>query len=187
MKISKRGLAIILVLTVLVCSTTAIKIVSAQSSENSGPTNTQIQLVHDNCLTLKTTLNQVHASDALLRVNMGELYEAISTKLMSGFNGRVANNNLNNDNLVATTNSYNSLLNNFRTDYQTYEEQLSSALNIDCNSQPADFYNAVASARTDRDQVHQDVVGLNQAIETYKSNLSQFEQDYTLSLEGTAR
>jgi len=184
MKISKKGLSIILILAVLVCSTAVIKIVSAQSSE---PTDAQIQLVRETCLSLKTTINQLHASDALLRVNMGELYESISIKLMSGFNGRVANNNLNNNSLVTTTNSYNSLLDKFRADYQTYEEQLSSAINIDCNNQPADFYTAVALARTYRDQVHNDILGLNQAIDNYQSNLNQFEQDYSLSLEGTTR
>lgn len=186
MKISKKGLSFGLVLAVLVCGTAFIKIVSAQSNKI-GPTKTQIQLVRDNCLTLKTTINQLHTSDALLRVNMGQLYESLSIKLMSGFNNRIANNNFNNDVLTATTNSYNSTLDKFRTDYQAYEEQLSSAISINCNNQPASFYNAISLARNYRDQVHTDILKLNQSITRYQSNLDQFENDYLLSLKGTVR
>ncbi|HUC96383.1 MAG TPA: hypothetical protein VMR16_01830 [Candidatus Saccharimonadales bacterium] len=184
MKISKKVLSVGLVLAVLIFSTALIKMVSAQSDE---PTNAQIQLVRANCLTLKSTLNQLHASDALLRVNMGQSYESLSIKLMSGFNDRIANNNLNNDTLASTTNSYNSALNDFRTDYQTYEEQMSSALNIDCTNQPSSFYDAVSLARTYRDRVHVDIVNLNQFITQYQSAIDQFENDYLLSLDGTTR
>jgi hypothetical protein len=184
MKISKKGILVGFIIAVLVCGISFLKIVSAQDDE---PTDAQIQLVQNNCLPLKSTLDQLHVSDALLRVNMGQLYESIATKLMSGFNGRVENNNLNNDNLVSVTNSYNAALNTFRNDYQTYEQQLSSALNIDCQSHPTLFYNAVGLARTDRDQVHSDVLKLNGYITGYQSAVDQFESDYLLSLEGTTR
>lgn len=177
-------LSIGFIFAVLICSTALIKMASAQNDE---PTSGQIQLVRENCLSLKSTLNQLHASDALLRVNMGQLYESLSIKLMSGFNDRVVNNNLNNDSLVSTTKTYNSALDDFRTDYQTYEEQLSSAINIDCSSHPASFYDAISLARTYRNHVHADVLKLNQSISQYQSAIDQFENDYLLSLEGTTR
>lgn len=184
MRISKKGMLFGLVAAVLVCGISFIKIASAQNDE---PTDAQIQLVKGNCLPLKSTLNQLHASDALLRVNMGQLYESIAIKLMNGFNGRVENNNLNNNSLVSVTKSYNTVLDNFRDDYQTYEEKLSTAINIDCQSQPDSFYNAISSARIYRDKVHSDVIRLNQSITGYQSTVDQFESDYLLSLEGTVR
>ena len=184
MKISKKVLTVGLIFALLVCSTAYIKIVSAQSSE---PTDAQILLVRENCLPLKSTLNQLHASDALLRVNMGQLYESVSIKLMNGFNNRIENNNLNNNTLASTTKSYNSLLDKFRTDYQSYEEQLSSAMNVDCQNQSKSFYNAISLARTYRSRVHADVLKLNQSITHYQSDINQFESDYLLSLEGTIR
>jgi hypothetical protein len=186
MKFSKRAISVGLILSMLIYSTALIKIVSAQNSVTE-PTKAQIQLVRANCLTLKSTLSQLHASDALLRVNMGQLYESISVKLMSGFNNRISNNNFNNDSLATKTNSYNSALDKFRTDYQTYEEQMSSTLNIDCNNQPASFYDAISLTRSYRDQVHADVIKLNQTIAYYQSGIDQFEQNYLLSLEGTVR
>jgi hypothetical protein len=184
MKISKKGILLGFIAAVLVCGMSFIKMASAQNDE---PTDTQIQLVQNNCLTLKSTLNQLHASDALLRVNMGQLYESIAIKLMNGFNGRIENNNLNNNSLLSATKNYNAILDNFRNDYQTYEEQLSTAINIDCQSQPTSFYSAISLARTDRDKVHSDVQKLNQSITGYQSTVDQFESDYLLSLEGTTR
>ncbi len=184
MKITKKVVLTGFITAVLICGVAFMKIASAQSDQ---PTDTQIQLVKNNCVQLKGTLNQLHASDALLRVNMGQLYESISIKLMNGFNGRVENNNLNNNSLLSATKNYNALLDNFRNDYQSYEQQLSASINIDCQNHPTSFYNAISSARTYRDRVHIDIQSLNQSITHYQSTLDQFESDYLLSLEGTTR
>jgi outer membrane murein-binding lipoprotein Lpp len=184
MRISKKGIILGFVVTMLVCGLFFIKIASAQ---NDVPTDAQIQLVQNNCLSLKSTLNQLHASDALLRVNMGQLYESMAIKLMNGFNGRIENNNLNNNSLASETKSYNAILDNFRDDYQAYEQQLSAAINTDCQNHPASFYNSISLAQTYRDKVHTDVLKLNQSINQYQSAVDQFESDYLLSLEGTVR
>ena len=144
----------------------------------------QIDRILSNCTTAKNTLNQLHASDALLRVNMGQSYESMSTKLMDGFNARVSNNKYNNNALVLASNNYNSELDNFRSDYKTYEEQLASAINTDCLKQPVSFYDSVASARTDRNRVHADIIKLNQAIDQYQAAISQFEKNYQLVNSG---
>jgi hypothetical protein len=147
-------------------------------------TDQQIQLIRENCTSAENTLNQLHSSDALLRVNMGEMYEAMSAKLMDGFNGRVSNNHFNNSSLVGVMNTYNSTLDTFRSDYMTYEQQLSAALGIDCIKEPVSFYDAVSSARTDRDTVHADIIKLNQNIDSYDWEVSQFEKDYQLAADG---
>lgn len=131
-----------------------------------------------NCSSTKNTLNQLHVSDALLRVNMGQMYEAISTKLMDGFNNRVSNNGFNNSNLSGVSNSYDSQLDKFRSDYITYEDNLSTAINIDCKKNPTGFYDAVSTARNDRIKVHDDVVQLNKLIDEYGLRVNQFKDDY---------
>jgi hypothetical protein len=128
-------------------------------------------------------LNQLHASDALLRVNRGQIYESMSTKLMDRFNGRVSNNGFDNTNLVAITKSYGLMLDTFRLDYITYEKQLALAISIDCPNQPVEFYDAVLSARTKRSQVNADVIKLNQFIDQYQLAVNQFEKDYQISVE----
>lgn len=154
------------------------------SAVSNGITSQQIQRIRENCLSTKATLNQLHASDALLRVNRGQIYESMSIKLMSQFNSRIANNKMKNDKLVSATNKYNLVLDNFRSDYITYEEQLSSAINVDCLKQPVSFYDAVASANNNRKKVHGDIVELNKIIDQYYDALSQFEKDYQAKSKG---
>ncbi|MEI6850934.1 MAG: hypothetical protein WCK26_03130 [Candidatus Saccharibacteria bacterium] len=148
------------------------------SAENSNMSDQQVQTILSNCSSTKNTLNQLHASDALLRVNMGQIYESISTKMMNGFNERVSNNKFNNSDLVNTTNDYNLTLNTFRSDYKVYEEHLSSAIKIDCSKQPVAFYDAVSLARSERDRVHADIAKLNQYLDQYKSAIEKFEKDF---------
>jgi hypothetical protein len=141
-------------------------------------TSEQIDQIRSSCVSTKNTLNQLHASDALLRVNMGQIFESISTKLMGGFNGRVINNNLNASELVSASTAFNSVLDNFRADYIVYEEQLSSAIDIDCSKQPVSFYDSVAQARVKRTKVHDDVVELNKYIDSYSIAVTKIEDQY---------
>lgn len=149
--------------------------------------NQQIDRIYGNCTQSKNTLNQLHASDALLRVNMGQIYESISTKLMTKFNTRVSNNKFDNTNLTSATNSYNSMLDNFRTDYKKYEERLTLAIDVDCKKQQIAFYDAVALARIERNRVHDDIVKMNQYIDQYQLAVNQFETDNVVSSSGASR
>jgi len=182
MKASKKIFVICLVLTSITCGLSALKV----AAENSPVSDQQITIVRDNCASTKSTLNQVHVSDAVLRVNMGQAYDSMSSKLMSRFNDRVSSNSLNNNDLVSVTKKYNSTLDTFRLDYKRYEEQLSLAISIDCSAQPADFYNAVDQADQYRDLVHADVLKLNDYIDQYQTAFDQFEKDYQANKdEGT--
>ena len=180
MKISRS----LLVICLIAVATLGGAYWSRVSAQDQPMTDQQIQLIRTNCVSAKNTLNQLHASDALLRVNMGQTYESMSTKLMDSFNGRVSNNHFNSSNLVSAMGTYNSTLDVFRTDYITYEVKLSSTLNINCLNQPVSFYDAVASSRTLRDKVHLDIVKLNQYIDQYQSAVTLFENDYTSATQG---
>jgi len=151
--------------------------IASARAVSSNVTDQQIQRIRENCLSAKATLKQLHASDALLRVNRGQIYESISIKLMSKFNGRVANNGLDNSTFVSVTNRYNLALDDFRSHYIKYEEHLSAAIAVDCLKQPVSFYDAVSVANSDRIKVHSDITKLNQAIDQYRSSLTQFENN----------
>lgn len=170
MRMSKRIITAGLVLSV-VFSVSLLPQVFAQTTPLSEEHKARIRT---SCVTAKNTLTQLHVSDALLRVNRGQIYESMTTKLMSRFNSRVDSNRANVKDLSATTNSYGTALTKFRADYQLYEEQLSVALRTDCTKDPEGFYNAVASARAKRTQVHNDVVILHQYIDEYKSTFETF-------------
>ncbi|MDB5167106.1 MAG: exported protein of unknown function [Candidatus Saccharibacteria bacterium] len=147
------------------------------SADDSSMTDAQIVRIKASCTSAKTSLNQLRVSDALLRVNRGQMYDSMTSKLMSPFNSRVDSNNLNSKDLVSITNNYNTAFTTFSNDYQAYAEQLSSALNIDCQKEPVAFYDAVASSRTKRGQVHSDVVILHQYIDDYATAFGTFVSD----------
>lgn len=183
MKISRKLLSVCLVLTVVFSGVSLLSV----AAEDTTITDQQVNRIRGNCTSAKNTLSQLHASDALLRVNMGQIYELMSTKLMDKFNSRVSSNDFDNSNLTSVFRSYNSALDTFRSDYQTYEEHLSSAISIDCLQQPVSFYDTVASARAERNRVHGDIIKLNQYIDQYQSAVSQFEKDYLNANNGVNR
>lgn len=151
-----------------------ISIVYAQDGSDA-LSQQQIDRIKDNCLSAKSSLSKLRVSDALLRVNMGQIYESISTKLMSGFNGRVSNNSMDNSALTGVADDYRTTLDEFRSDYKSYEEQLSSTINIDCSTQPESFYHSVVNARLKRQQVYTDIIKLNQYLDDYTSELTKFQ------------
>jgi hypothetical protein len=137
--------------------------------------------IQASCVSAKNTLNRLHESDALLRVNRGQIYESMSTKLMARFNSRAESGHFNVKDLTSATQDYTTALTKFRDDYQEYEVQLFGALNIDCLKEPVSFYDSVASARVKRAQVHSDVVKLHQDIDGYKTAFDAFSTEFNTS------
>jgi hypothetical protein len=154
------------------------------NAQNPPITEAQITRIRSNCVSAKNTFTQLHASDALLRVNRGQIYESMTTKLMSRFNSRAESNHLGASSLVSYTQNYSSALAAFRKDYQAYEEQLSNALSIDCTKEPVEFYDSVASSRIKRTQVHVDVVILHRYIDDYESAFDDFAANFAKAQTG---
>ena len=180
MKVSK---GLIFIGFALAATFSGISLINAYAQGNE-ITASQIELIRTNCASTKNTLNQLHVSDALLRVNMGQRYESTSAKLMSRFNDRVSSNSFSNASLTAVTTAYEQSLDTFRSDYKNYEEQLASTIGIDCSKQPTVFYSAVITSRDKRNQVHSDVVKLNQYLDQYQSVVEQFEKNYQTAADG---
>jgi len=169
MKLRARLIVLSLIAT-MVFSFVGLQGVSAQSDLS----EEQLKRISSNCLSIKNSLNQLHASDALLRVNRGQLYDSIGSKLMNNFNSRLSSNNLDNKGLQATTNGYQTALTTFRNDYQLYERQLTATIRIDCDKSPAEFHNAIEDARVKRAKVHTDVLRLNLYIDDYRTGVNDF-------------
>lgn len=138
----------------------------------------QVAKVKANCVSIKNSINQLHASDALLRVNRGQVYEAMGTKLMDTFNGRLESNKLDNAAMVTVTGRYRTALDTFRTDYIAYEQKLSDTLHTDCTSQPAVFHDKLQQARALRTTVHDDIVKLHRLIDDYRLTVDDFLLNY---------
>lgn len=145
-------------------------------------TEAHIARIRTNCVDAQTTLNQLHTSDALLRVNRGRIYESLATKLIVPFNSRIAANQLDGRSLVDIYATYEKHLAEFRSNYQSYEESMSDALKINCVNQPVSFYDKVNETHTKRQKVHASTVALHKTINNYKDAFEAFAKKFE---EGT--
>jgi len=141
-------------------------------------TNSQLTQIRTRCHEVQATLSRVHANDALLRVNRGQLYERLSAKLMVPLNSRIALNRLDGSSLLTMTSNYDRHLSEFRLNYQAYEEQLSSTMRIDCTKQPATFYESLQTARDKRQSVYNSAQQLTRDIDDYKQAFTDFAKSY---------
>ena len=141
------------------------------------------QRIAQNCVAAQATLYQLHASDALLRVNRGKLYENISTKLMAQLNSRIALNKHEGLKLSATTLEYDRQVDIFRSDYRLYEEAMTKTLDSKCADDPVAFYNDIQSTREKRQRLHEDTETLTALLNTYKTEF----EDFSTKLEGGAQ
>lgn len=156
---------------------------TAARAETTAPmTEEHIARIKNNCISAQTALTQLHASDALMRVNRGQLYESISTRLMVPFNGRIAKYTQYNVALVEVASAYDSELTEFRSSYKLYEEAMSRTLKIDCQNQPVSFYDGVADTRAKRQVTHEHVLALQSKITAYKAEFEIFAKNFQ---EGT--
>lgn len=148
------------------------------SADSNGLSDDHIDRIRSNCVSAKHSLTQLHANDGLLRVNRGQIYEALSVKLMVPMNSRITLNRLDGGDMVNITASYDQELASFRSNYQVYERQLSSVMRINCDSSPEKFYEAVKEASESRKAVHGSVVALHEHIREYQKAFDDFAREF---------
>ena len=151
----------------------------AQEAPTPAPmTDAHIQRIKASCLQARANLYQLHASDGLLRVNRGELYQSFSSKLMVPFNSRVALNQLDSGKLVSITSQYSKQLDGFINTYRDYERAMSQVLELDCTKQPVAFYDGVADAREKRRKVYTHSEALRKLTRDYREAFDIFARDF---------
>lgn len=153
--------------------------VGAQSASDGGiMTDAHIQRIKQNCRAASRTIQQMHVNDGPLRVNRGQVYDSVSSKLMTPLNSRLIVNKLDASSLVKLTAQYDKALTDFRESYKKYDNQVSNVLKIDCAKQPVSFYDAVAEARKQRGTVHGHVVRLHELIKEYGTAFGTFRERF---------
>ncbi len=161
-------------LVIGIVSTVVLSFAAPSAFAQTSLTSEQISRIQTNCVAIKNTLNQLHASDALLRVNRGQVYESMASKLMDNFNNRLSSNRLDAKGTVAVTTSYRAALDDFRNNYRQYELKLSQAIRTDCTNNTEEFHFVTEEARELRKVVHDDVLRLHRYIDDYRSAVSDF-------------
>lgn len=161
MRIFLSGIAIILVLVF------AQPAGAAESSELSFE---KLEEVKANCVEVQVVMQKIQYNDAATRVNRGQGYESLVTRMMIPMNGRTAVNGLSSSaaNLAGITTNYQQSLDNFKNTYERYDNALTLALRIKCQEKPADFYKLLTEARKQRSNVAHEVATLSEYIEAYR-------------------
>lgn len=157
-------------------------LVSAQDQD--GPiilTEAQTEAVIESCSVSKIALNDVHYSDAAMRVNLGQEYANITSRLMAPMNSRISLSGRDGVELTRITADYNTERNEFIEVYRQYDNSVSAALAVDCRQDPAGYYAAIIDAREQRVLVRQSARELNSLARQYQVEFEKFadrkEQD----------
>lgn len=137
-------------------------------------TDVQIFGIQENCLRSKAALEQLHAADTLLRINLGQRYENISLRLMAPLNARIVGNNMDGVELTKLTVQYNQAIKQFSSDYSGYDAAISQALKADCVKDPIVYYQKIEQARSDRQKVHGSADAANKLLGQYKIAFEKF-------------
>jgi hypothetical protein len=173
----KRFLIMISMAVALVGSVILSGVVRAED-EQAPMTEAHIARIRANCNDTKSTLQQLHATDAGLRVNRGQIYESIATKLMAPLNGRLVANRLDSETFLTIATEYDQQLQAFRQQYQQYDEAMTATLRINCVNQPVAFYDSVADTRTKRQLTHEATLQLHKTIQKYGLEVENFAKKF---------
>jgi len=130
-----------------------------------------------NCDTIQATLRRLHTNDALLRVNIGQVYNGISVRLMARLNSRLALARIDSSKMVEITNRFEVERVTFSDKYKTYEASLSGVTKIDCKQNPAGFYAALITARDARRELADAVQAMNASVSEYQTAVEHLQQE----------
>lgn len=139
-------------------------------------TEKQIDGIVATCQDSHYQLQRLHASDALIRVNIGQEYANLSSRLMAPLNSRIALNGLDGVELAQITVDYNQALKDFQASYLTYEAKMSAAIRTDCRRDPVRYYSHIIEARRLRAAVNDAVQDMNDKIGQYQKVFDEFKR-----------
>lgn len=149
----------------------------AYAQDSSDPvilTESQTQAIIDSCNVSKIALADVHYSDAATRVNLGQEYANLTTRLMAPLNSRISLAGRDGVELTRITADYNGERTDFIEAYKRYDDSMSAALAIDCRRNPAEYYAAIDVARERRAEVREISRQLNSLARQYQVEFEAF-------------
>lgn len=133
-----------------------------------------LDAIRQRCVTTQSELALLHSNDTLLRVNQGQRYESLMSRLMSPMNSRLVLNRYDAGSFVTITNDYEKKLATFRNTWIDYEKKLQQTFSGDCQKDPVKFYNDIQAVKSLRQTLRQNVVALNADIGKYRDTLESF-------------
>ena len=140
---------------------------TADTTANSELTKT----LSRNCSSVRVAIKNIHTNDALTRVNVGQRYNSISTKLVARLNGRLAVNKLDSSKLVNITNDFESARLKFNSNYNDYDTTMTELDHANCSEDVAGYYQKLVAAREARNRLSENVKTLNDLLIKYRAEV----------------
>ena len=178
MKAVKR---IVIGITLVVLAATSTCAAVFAVSNNVASDIQRADTIRANCKAAQSVMQRIARSDKSDRLNRGPAYEKM-LKLMYSFNARVAANNKSFPELGNITAKFEKESENFRNDYNQYDDAINRAIQTDCVNQPVTFYEALVDARTKRALTHTKEMTLDDLMNQYQRQITKVAK-----LVGTAR
>ncbi len=135
----------------------------------------QLDAIRTNCVNAQVNLQLIQENDRVTRINRGYLYDS-TLKLMTNLNSRVALSNLNAPEMISLTSNFESRLNDFRSDYNEYDDTMKSLVSLNCGDQPARFNELLESARQKRSALERHVHEFDALLDSYQTSLNNIKK-----------
>lgn len=130
-------------------------------------------IIVESCVGAQTTLQRIQHNDAATRVNRGQGYETLVSRLMTPLNSRATSGGYNDSAsfLVDTTKRYQQALESFKDHYKEYDDAITASLRVKCKTDPVKFYGYIEEARNQRQNLANDVSLLSTLTGEYRGNV----------------
>jgi hypothetical protein len=146
---------------------------STSFAQSADLTSEKRVIVVQTCVSAQTVMQKIQHNDAATRVNRGQTYATIISRLMTPLNTRSTSNGYNSSAtlLTDTTKRYQQALDDFKDHYKNYDNAVSNALKTKCKDKPEVFYGYIEDARRERQNVAADVTALSGLVGEYRVNV----------------
>lgn len=129
------------------------------------------------CLDVKFKLGEVHRTDRLLRVTLGEAYDNVSSSLMGHLNARIVQSRLDGSELIKIAAEFESAHATFRENYTAYDDAVLDILKANCQSRTQSYYLELQETKALRETVHDSVQELDGLMQEYHDAFKDFRED----------
>ena len=135
----------------------------------------KLDTIKSRCSNSQFALEQIERRDAVSRINRGRAYDQLLRQI-SAFNSRFAYNKISSPDLLQITSDIETAVDSFRSDYDTYDNDITSALHTDCKNDPRKYYEHIVQARVDRAAIGTQVQVISDLTEKYRAALVIYQE-----------
>ncbi len=142
-------------------------------------TDTQIEIIRQNCVTAQSSMQRLELNEAVMRRNRGVSYES-TLKLMAALNGRIAYNKLYAPSLTSLTAQIDQKRAEFTENYITYNNSYNVVMRLSsCKEQPVTFYDYLTQTRELRTKLATTIDDIDRLLDSYQQALNDLKSSVT--------